>query len=199
MKTKEIGKQVDQVISHIESLEIKSEEEYKEAAEYLRDKVKPSIKLVKDHFEPDRKKTYEAYKFVTDQIKEYTGRLERVEKALKKQMSTWYSEQEKKRIAEERARAAEEAERRLQEAVDTGNEEVLEEPYIPEQKPGVEKLSGITYVDTYTFEIEDETKIPREYLMPDVQKIRKFVQAMKDDAKIDGVKVIKGKSPRVGS
>lgn len=41
--------------------------------------------------------------------------------------------------------------------------------------------------DNWVFTIEDANLIPREYLMPDEQKIRAYGKAMKADAKIPGV------------
>ncbi|MCH8476361.1 MAG: hypothetical protein LAT56_00245 [Wenzhouxiangella sp.] len=198
MKTKSIEKHIDQVVSEIAGLTIQTDQQYKEATAFLRDKVKPSITMVKDHFEEDRKKTYAEYKAVTDSIKTYTDRLTAVEKSVKRMLSAYVQEQEKKRIEEARKAAAEAEERRLQEAIETGKEETLEEPFVPEvPKPAVEKEDGIVYVDRWTFEIEDESQIPREYLIVDMQKIRKVVQALKDDAKIAGVKVVKTKEVRV--
>lgn len=51
------------------------------------------------------------------------------------------------------------------------------------------KLEGVSSRENWDFEIIDENLIPREYLIPDLKKIRGVVKALKSGAKISGVKV----------
>jgi len=62
--------------------------------------------------------------------------------------------------------------------------------------PPAPKVQGSAFTTTYDFEIEDEGKIPREYLIPDLKKIGGVVKALKDHANIPGIKVIKGTGVR---
>lgn len=50
--------------------------------------------------------------------------------------------------------------------------------------------SKLATVRTWSCVVEDETKIPREYMMPDAVKINRVVKAMKQDANIPGVRVV---------
>lgn len=57
------------------------------------------------------------------------------------------------------------------------------QPAVPRHVPGLQTA------ERWTFVIEDESKLPREYLIPDQQAIRRTVQAMKGRTAIPGVRV----------
>jgi hypothetical protein len=59
-------------------------------------------------------------------------------------------------------------------------------PVIQRQPP---KVAGVQTREVWKFVVEDEAKLPREYLVPDESKIRRVVQALKGDARIAGVRV----------
>ena len=52
------------------------------------------------------------------------------------------------------------------------------------------KVEGVSFRDDFDFEITDAALIPREYLMPDLVRIRGVVKAMKMATNIPGIKVI---------
>jgi len=56
------------------------------------------------------------------------------------------------------------------------------------------KLAGTGIRKDWDFEIVNEKKIPREFLMIDEKKIRAFVKAMKNEARIEGVRVFERES-----
>jgi hypothetical protein len=64
--------------------------------------------------------------------------------------------------------------------------------------PAVAKVSGVSKgKDNWQFQIDDASKIPREFLCPDEKKIGQYVKAMKDGAKIDGVRIFNNPSVAV--
>ena len=202
--TQEIQKTVDGIIGEMATIRIENETTAMQAGEFLR-KNKETQKFVKDYFEDARASTYKAYKEVTDQIKFFIGKLEKAEKAVKRKVSDYQMEQERVRREEER-RLAEEArkkeeERRLAQAIETGDEEDLDTPIeTPAIKvEGPRKMEGVSYVDRWTYEIQDVSQIPREFLIPDERKIRSYVTNLKDRAKIPGVRVYSDKTVRVSS
>ena len=65
-------------------------------------------------------------------------------------------------------------------------------PVIQREAP---KVAGIAMREVAKFEIVDASKVPREYLIPDEQRIRKVVGALKMDANIAGVRVWLEKVP----
>lgn len=85
---------------------------------------------------------------------------------------------------------------RAQKADDSGNADkaialaqqaaVTVAPVIRTDAP---KIAGQSVREVWLFQIEDASLIPREYLAPDESKIRRFVNAMKADAKVPGVRI----------
>jgi hypothetical protein len=49
------------------------------------------------------------------------------------------------------------------------------------------KIAGVYSATTWTFDITDESQVPREYLMLDLKKIGAVVRAMKDKTSIAGI------------
>jgi len=56
--------------------------------------------------------------------------------------------------------------------------------------PTASKAQGVTLRDNWSFEIVDESLIPREFLKPDEVKIRSVVIAQKDKTNIPGIKAV---------
>lgn len=59
-------------------------------------------------------------------------------------------------------------------------------PIISREPP---KVAAIATREVWKFVIEDASKLPREYLVPDEARVRKVVSALKGDANIPGVRV----------
>ena len=109
------------------------------------------------------------------------------EELLRKAEEARRLEEEKKRLEGEEAarKAREEFERRVLEEAVAKEARIMPPPPVPE-KP---KTEGLTLRENWTFEIVDASQIPREYLVPDLVKIRKVVTALKDKTNIPGVRV----------
>lgn len=118
-------------------------------------------------------------------------------------MRAWDDARERERKAKEEALSRQlredEERRRLDRAVDlekAGRKEeagkLIAAP-VPDQRVVLEseaqKVAGQASVEKWTFEIEDAAKVPREYLVVDESKIRGVVNALKDQARIPGVRV----------
>jgi len=166
---------------------------------------------IKDVFEPLRKSTYASYQEVLKKWKEIEAPVIEAEQYCDRLLSNYFAEQrrlreeaEKKRFEEERKKREEE-ERRLQEALEAEEkgdkekaEQIINETAEEEKnsKPAVvvpekPKLENVHSRVDYDFEIEDEKKIPRDYLIPNESLIRKVVKASKGKIDIPGIKVIK--------
>ena len=168
-------------------------------------------KEIKATFDPSVKKANEAHKEATGKRKEYLKPVEDAERQLGLKLSHWVSEQ--KRKAEDERRKKEDELKKQQEAealaqaehfenqgMNQEAEQVIEQAqapvFVPEQKP-VQKVEGVSYTTVWDFEILDPNLIPRMYLMPDVPKIRQVAKALKENAKIPGVRVFSKQSTRV--
>jgi hypothetical protein len=195
---------IDALAAQVEQIELKTDEDVEEAAIWLR-KNKQTQKIVKDFFEEERASTYAAYKAVTDKIKQYTDILTKTERTVKSKMGTYQIEKERKRREEEAKRRAEEEKRRREEeakqieAEKAGKPAPIPAPELP-PAPVIQEEEkapeGISYIEAWTFEVEDMSKIPLEYLAVDEKKIRAVVKSLKGDAKIPGVRVFAEKQVR---
>ena len=118
VKEKAIQKEVSLVEIQAKEMVISSEEEYEKAAEFGK-QIKEKAKVVTDFFKPMKDSAYQAHKAVCDREKTMLKPLQEAERILKKSMSAYYQEQERKRreLEEKMRREAEaERERKLNEA-----------------------------------------------------------------------------------
>jgi len=201
----ELGKQIDQLIKEMETVSIMTDEQFTFMAEWLK-KLKATQKIVLEVYDPQIKELYEPYKTKLAEKKTYTDRLDAAERAAKSKMSAYQAIQERKRLEEkqrleEEARKAE-AEKLLNEAIKKNDETVLERPIVIPSVyvgPATTKVSGISFVETWDFVIENMELIPRDYMLPDEKKIRQAVKLLKDKAVIPGVKVFARKDVRASA
>jgi len=126
------------------------------------------------------KEPNEFVKSINSFAKIFQERLRNIENMVKKKVADFEYHRELKRREEERK--AREEQERLQaqidkEAKEKGVESVkVGEVVMPEPEKVTRTESGASHQRLHwTFEIEDESKIPREYLIPDEKKIRQAV------------------------
>lgn len=102
VEEKKLEKEVSVVEKQASEVEIKTEADYQYAGE-LTKQVKAAQKKVEEYWEPMRASTYAAYKSVTDHKKDMIDPLKNAEGILKKKISGYLMEVEKKRREEEEA------------------------------------------------------------------------------------------------
>lgn len=193
------------------ALIITSSEQYETAAEMLLS-IKSLQKEIDATFDPIVKKAHEAHKEAVAQKKKIEAPLIEAERILKPKMADYVAEQDRIRKAEEeRLRAIalkEEEDRRIAEAAQAeaeGNHEeaeaIVSEPVyvapvvVQKTTPSV---SGISYRETWDFEITDLAKIPKEYWILDKVKIAGVVRAMKGATNIPGIRAFSNKTVAAG-
>jgi acyl transferase domain-containing protein len=197
-----IKREIDAVISQMEKLEVKNDEQFEFAADWLK-RNKETQKYVEDQFSEEleaakeKKKQAEAErKAVVKKIDTFNKPLKEAERQTRSMIEQYQNELERQR-REEEERRRKEAEEQAAKAEAEGKPAPAPEP-VPEKKE-VPKTEGVTFYENWTFEIEDESQIPREYMQVDEKKIRQYVKAMKGDAKIPGVKIWCEKKSRVSN
>jgi len=200
--TGEIRQETSRLQDYSATLQVTDDPTYQQAAECSK-KVKSLKKKVEAKFKPTKDAMNKAKSELMSLIKEFTRPLDMLEEELKKRMVTYYRKKEEERLAEQRrlqeeARKVEE-ERRLNEAIDTGNEKIIDEPMpVPKvQVENTQKVEGVTYVEQVKFEVLDVSKLPREYLIPDTVKIGQVARATKGQIEIPGVRIWVEKQPRI--
>lgn len=199
MENNELQVHIDSVIAQMQLQTISSDEEYQMAGEFLV-KAKQTAKFVEEQFAEsleaakEKKRQAEAERKAVDaEIKRFTTPLSKAESVVKRMMSDYQAEQERKRREETERRRREEEERRLTEAEETGDERVLDYPVAPEA-PAAEKpkASGTYAVQVWKYEILDKRKINPGYLVPNERLIGQVVRSEKENAAAilgDGVRV----------
>ena len=58
----------------------------------------------------------------------------------------------------------------------------------------VQKIAGISTSDNWDIVIEDESKIPRKYMIPDVKTLKNIAKASKNTLKIAGIKFVNNRN-----
>lgn len=201
MNNKELTIKTDDILTQVEALNITNDEQSTSAQNLLKD-VNSLIKEIDNTTKPTIEAAHKAHKAALAQKNTYMERPKQAKTMLSKMIADYTLEQRRIREAEERRLQAEaekkEAERLLKEAEkleESGDieeaEAVLNEPvYVPPVKVAAPpKVSGVKMRENWKFEIVDESKIPREFLTYDEKKIGQYVRAMKNGAKIEGVRV----------
>ncbi len=175
---------------------------------------KKLIKAIKEYFEPMKKAADESKRRILETERQELSKIEPIVSELSTKVSRWLADEERRRReAEEAKRRAEmerlrleaelEAKAREAERIKNESERRLVEDRIIDEVarkeaelqpvpdiPAPAKAEGVSLRENWTFEIVDESLIPREYLIPDEVKIRKVVVALKDKTNIPGVKAI---------
>ena len=165
--------------------------------------VKELRRQIDAAFNPIIQKAHETHREALAQKKKAEAPLVEAEGIIKPQIAAYQAEQERIRRAEEARIRAElakaEEEARLQAAIEAEAEgrkeeaeEILEEPVqvapvvLPKAMP---KLEGVSTRKIWKYRIVDESKIPREYMMPDLAKIGGVARSLGDKARIPGVEI----------
>jgi hypothetical protein len=202
VETNEVEVKALSIVDQAKAVKVVDVESYEYAGELWKG-IGDMIKEVKATFDPICDAANKAHKAATAKRAAYLDPLESVFKSVKKLMSDYDLEQERvRREAEEKLREQarkEEEERRLQEAIILESEgqtaiaeAVMEAPVyvapvvIPKTTPKM--AGGPVFREVWDFEIIDEKAIPREYMVPDLVKIRKVVTALKNQSNIAGVR-----------
>jgi len=193
------------------ALQIVTARDYEEAANLLLS-IKEVQKEIDASYDPVIKKAFEAHREAIAAKKKVEAPLREAEAIIKPKLSAYDAEQERIRLEAERKAQAEavrlEEERRLQEAIeaeqsgDTAEADaIIASPAyvapvsIPKTTP---KVQGITYRETWNYEITDINKLPREYLKPDEVKIGQVVRALRSAARIPGIRVYSSRTVAAG-
>lgn len=170
-------------------------------------------KRINAEFDPGIKQAFEHHRHLTAQKRRWTDTLAEAERILRPKIGAYLAEQDRIRFDAERkaalakTAAAREAERsidRAHELIDEGalDEAAREVEGIAEKAeaaiaeaeaaiPPKAAAPGTSLRARWVFEVENETLIPRAFLMVNEARIRSFVSAMKDQAVIPGVRIWK--------
>lgn len=152
---------------------------YKQAGEALIF-LKDLEKKVKEYFAPIKSSTYSAWKSICEKEKEELTKITAVINSINNEMMAWQKKQEE---------IKKELEAKLRAEVEAQSEDDFVPP--PIVQANIPVVDGLTTRENWDFEIVNEAEIPREYLIPDVTKIRGVVKKLKGNTNIPGIRVFK--------
>ena len=192
---------------------VNDSETMKKANDFLVN-IKTLRKEVAETFNPIIEKAHLTHKEAVAQKKRHEEPLKEAEQILKLRVSGYLAELEKKRREMERLLKEEEERierekaenlKKAQEAIESGDtktatelieksESVLPTVEVPREEP----LPEDTQIrKIWKWEVTDLNAVPREFLVPDNAKITKEVRALKEKAKIPGIRIYQESSVAV--
>lgn len=208
-KEAEIQEEVSLVEIQAMEMVISNDAEYEMAAEFGK-QIKVKAKVVTDFFEPMKTSAYQAHRAVCEREKTMLKPLQEAEKSLKKSMTVFFQEQERKRkeLEENLRREAEaEKERMLNEAIaleEAGKTEEAEaamfDAQVTESIAGktavvmsTPKVSGVSSSKDWEIESIDTEEVPANFagieIRPvDEKAIMRLIRASKGSIKIPGIR-----------
>ena len=200
-----IRSEVAPVVMNAAAMVVTNPAEYTIASDFLKT-IKSAQSKVVAFFAPIKQKAHEAHKAITLQEASMLKPLHDAENALKRNMLTFYAEQERIRIDAQRKLQAEadeaarkERERLLREA------SKLKTPELREQRmeqaasviaPVVQVssvapvVSGQSVRKTWTAKVVDVSQVPREWMVVNEKALDSFAKATKGAVKVPGVEFV---------
>lgn len=182
----------EEYLAEISSVTVETAEQYEAAAFGLK-KLKTWEADIAAHFEPDRKRTYDAYNAVTTAKSSYLNKTASVEKIIKAKMAAYVqAENETRRLAQiEADRATREAQKELEGTAPTPESPVVVSSVIIPDVPQPTKVAGISVTNTWKYTITDVNAIRKEFWVLDEALILKTVKALGPDAvrSVGGIEV----------
>lgn len=157
-------------------LSITTNEEYV-AADQFCISLKELEKEVDAAFDQGIADAYKTHRGLVAKKNAYAAPIAEARKIVKAKMVAWQEIAEQKRLADE-AKMRKDAEKR---AKKTGGEVPV--IVVPTSTPEI----GTLIQTRWDFRVVDANSIPREYMIPDLVKIRQVVTALKADTRIPGI------------
>ncbi len=198
------------------TLAIRSASDYQNAVEILK-RVKGSRQQVVEFFADMKDRAYRSWKGIVATEKQFTDRLDTVEKQAKTACLVYQRAEEEKRLAEQRRLQAEADERARREqeklmrqaekAAEKGREEkaeALREQAASVIAPVVEvstaapKVEGTSVRKTWKARVTEIGQVPREFLVVNQQALDAFAKATKGSVKLPGVEFFEEQSLAIG-
>ena len=204
METKELEVKSQDIVAQAALIVVSNQASYDMATDACKN-LKAMMAAVADTFGPIAKKAHEAHKEVLAQQKKFMEPLELADAKLRMKSGAWFAEQERIRKAAEmeaRRKAEDEALARAKEAQDSGNDnaaerEITEKLVVDFTDVPVASKNGVVYVTSYIANVVDMSKIPAEYMVPDMVKINAMVRATKGKILIPGIIIEEKQTMRI--
>jgi hypothetical protein len=205
----EVERMIPPVVEAANALTVTDSIQYQDACTFLQ-QVAVKKKQVDEVFDPIVKAAHAAHKEAVAQKKKFTDPLADAESVVKRKISTYRAEEDRKAREEEarlnEARRKQAEEEALAAAIlepDEEEQDVIIERAIAQPPapvyvaPKVPVVSGISERKVWKYRIVNAALIPREYLVPNEVAIGAHVRSMKENANIPGVEIYSESSTSV--
>lgn len=198
--TAQVAQEATDLVAVARALTVQNDDDYRLAASFLTEKVKPLLRQIDDTFDPIVTAAHRAHKTALEAKKKVADPVLAAERTVKGALSTYTQrqEQERRRLEEqirkaEQERAEREALERAAELERQGHHEEAEAmtdqliaapPPAPPVvlPPATPKVAGVSTRENWQYRIVDASKIRPEFMTPDLQKIGGVVRSMKGAA-----------------
>ncbi len=143
-------------------------------ADIMIGRIRTDKKKIEDEYKEPVERAHKAHKKLTTERNKIITHYDWAENLLKDKMKAYNMESDRKALAEA-------------EVTTTS---------MPRPKPRSE-LKHTTFIEKWKYRITDETKLPRNYMMPDDKKIAATVRNMGGMAEINGIQVYRDDEVRI--
>jgi hypothetical protein len=173
-------KEAEKLVEQAGSLRIKNPAQLEEAGLMLT-KVSAKIKVLDTERKEMTKPLDDSKKRIMAWFNEPIETLQGIQAGLKQAMLAYQKAVQAKQLAKEQA---------IREQLAKEQEVEVEDVQLPVSAPKnpIGAFTNSTIRKTWECEVIDETQVPREFLMVDTAKLKKYATAMKADAKVAGVR-----------
>jgi len=178
---KELQEQNKSIINKATELEVKSEADNIRANELLKT-IKGIRTKIEDTFNPLVKATKKAYDEARGLRDTYLDPIENAERQIRCKISAFLTAEEQRRM-ELQKKADEKFQKAVEKAEKTGKPLTIA-PTIIDTK--IKTAEGVSYQEKWNVEVIDITKLPPEYLLPNLTLLNKVAQTMKEKFNIPG-------------
>lgn len=183
VKIEEVSQQIATLVEGAEFLSVSTRSEY-DCLVKMEDTAAGFVKQVHEYWDGLVEKAHSAHKDVCGKRKAQLDPLESFIKVCRRVSGAY--------LAQEQQKAQEQASLLMAQAAKAG----IDTSMVPQAPAKADPGSGRTLVQTWTFSVEDEAKIPREYFVLDTSKVQKVVTALKDKTSVPGIRVFQENSIR---
>ncbi len=188
-KLDNLTKEVNEIVAHVESMEVASPEDMEKAADVLK-YIKTKINAIEENRKELVQPLNEHVKMINARFKAYTTPLSSAETIMKGKVSS-YIEAERKKQKEEQARLEELRAAEIKKAEDEGKKDWEMPPPVVASKPDAGKAQGgfgaIHTRDYWTYEVEDISKVPFAFITVDDAVVREAIKEGRRD--IPGLRI----------
>lgn len=194
MEKEQLREKSNELIVKADGFEIINSDQANLAGDFLKE-LKKLEKEIKAYHKPMKQKVDEAKKEILAAEKIMLHPIEQATATIKTKLMTFSTEQEKIRRAREAELKRMAEEQALKEAIETGDDTIIEQVIVPVIEKPKMNFSTMT---TWSAEVIDFAKLPDEYKLPDMSKLNKIAVALKEGFNIPGAKAVSNTSTRVG-